>query len=56
MTGASQMSMTRLMRRVVSTLERALGSHRERYEPSNHYMRGPGPKCREKQRQSEAHE
>ena len=33
--------------RFVSIIRRFLGGPRQ-YDPARHYMRGPGPKCREK--------
>ena len=49
-TGAAMSSLTRLVRHVLAAGERAIASQRLRYEPAEHYMRGPGPKCREKER------
>jgi hypothetical protein len=34
----------------------AMGDHSDRYRPEAHYMRGPGPKWREKQAQVSARE
>ena len=50
MTGAAMSSLTRLVRHVLAASEKAVGHQRPRYEPAEHYMRGPGPKCREKER------
>jgi hypothetical protein len=49
-TGAAMSSLTRLVRHVLAAGERAIANQRPRYEPAEHYMRGPGPKCREKER------
>lgn len=33
---------------LVRVRELLLGAPDDRYQPERHYMRGPGPKCREK--------
>jgi hypothetical protein len=36
--------------RIATLLAEVFARTRPRYEPAHHYMRGPGPKCREKGR------
>jgi hypothetical protein len=43
----------RLLRDVRAWLAAHLAPDQERYEPSRHYMRGPGPKTLAKSRASE---